>query len=469
MSDDDFMVESNDEYDFDYSENDDENEGQTDFENRYYNAKQLKDVNVEKALDAFAAIIEAENPSSEWSFRSRKQTIKLLLIAGSLKEALAHFKDMFLFIGQTSNRIYAEKSLTNILDLLTSNVEQVGFTEVEVFFNTALSSLRDSSSDRLWLKVKLKLAKLMLDTEHYIDLSRSVKEIYQLSSASAANSDPAASGFLLDVYALEMQMASRIGNAKLLKALYRKALSVRLAVPHPKIMGIVREYGGKMHMEEENWSDAQKDFYEAFRNYDEAGKKERIKVLKYLIVSIMLTNSEINPFDSQELKPFLRDDEINPFVCLLDAYQRKDYAGYEKVFRRYEESISLDRLLSQHLFDVRRNLRLDALQRLVAPFSTISSSAVGEYLGASEWEVVNALTNLLLEGHFPGKLSRRFEKLSIQGIRNERLVTSHGLERAVIGLLQSGRTGASFGMASEECCQLTFCSSFQNPQDYQVA
>jgi hypothetical protein len=75
MSDDDFMVESNDEYDFDYSENEDDSEAQTDFENRYYNAKQLKDVNSEKAVEAFVAITEAESSSSEW-FRCIKSDIK---------------------------------------------------------------------------------------------------------------------------------------------------------------------------------------------------------------------------------------------------------------------------------------------------------------------------------------------------------------------------------------------------------
>lgn len=34
------------------------------------------------------------------------------------------------------------------------------------------------------------------------------------------------------------------------QGLYTRALSVKSAVPHPKIMGIIRECGGKMHMSE---------------------------------------------------------------------------------------------------------------------------------------------------------------------------------------------------------------------------
>jgi len=53
----------------------------------------------------------------------------------------------------------------------------------------------------------------------------------------------------------------------------------------------------------ENWKEAQSDFFEAFRNYDEAGSIQRIQVLKYLVLASMLMKSEINPFESQETKP----------------------------------------------------------------------------------------------------------------------------------------------------------------------
>ena len=35
-----------------------------------------------------------------------------------------------------------------------------------------------------------------------------------------------------------------------LQELYNQSLRVRSAVPHPRIMGIIRECGGKMHMNE---------------------------------------------------------------------------------------------------------------------------------------------------------------------------------------------------------------------------
>lgn len=55
----------------------------------------------------------------------------------------------------------------------------------------------------------------------------------------------------------------------------------------------------------EDWPKAQVDFFESFKSYDEAGSPQRIQVLKYLVLAHMLMDSQINPFDSQETKPFV--------------------------------------------------------------------------------------------------------------------------------------------------------------------
>ena len=67
-------------------------------------------------------------------------------------------------------------------------------------------------------------------------------------------------------------------NLRPLSSLYRSPLCTptprppdahrRSAIPHPRILGIVRECGGKMHMHDRNWQDAATDFFEvgpAFR------------------------------------------------------------------------------------------------------------------------------------------------------------------------------------------------------------
>lgn len=52
-------------------------------------------------------------------------------------------------------------------------------------------------------------------------------------------------------------------------------------------MGIIHECGGKMHMAERQWAEAATDFFEAFKNYDEAGNQRRIQCLKYTFLNLI--------------------------------------------------------------------------------------------------------------------------------------------------------------------------------------
>lgn len=82
-----------------------------------------------------------------------------------------------------------------------------------------------------------------------------------------------------------------------------------------------------------HWNRASEDFFESFRNYDEAGSPQRIQVLKYLVLANMLTGSEVNPFDSQETKPYKNDPQIKAMTDLVDAYQRREVHLAEKILR----------------------------------------------------------------------------------------------------------------------------------------
>ena len=86
------------------------------------------------------------------------------------------------------------------------------------------------------------------------------------------------------------------------QALYDQSLHIKSAIPHPLILGVIRECGGKMHLREGEFEKAHTDFFEAFKNYDESGSPRRTTCLKYLVLANMLMKSGINPFDSQELK-----------------------------------------------------------------------------------------------------------------------------------------------------------------------
>ena len=77
-----------------------------------------------------------------------------------------------------------------------------------------------------------------------------------------------------------------------------------------------------------------------FQNYDESGSPRRTTCLKYLVLANMLMKSGINPFDSQEAKPYKNDREILAMTNLVSAYQNNDINDFEnQTYDYYTKSL----------------------------------------------------------------------------------------------------------------------------------
>jgi COP9 signalosome complex subunit 2 len=147
FDDDDFMVEDDEVFDFD-SEYDDENEEEeqnVDLENKYYNAKALKEDSPEDAIKEFQNVIESDTEQSEWSFKASKQTVKVSLKIKDYEGAIKYYKHLLNLLNIVS-KSYGEKSINNILDY-ASNSDSIEF--LEQFYEITLNKLKEVKNDRL--------------------------------------------------------------------------------------------------------------------------------------------------------------------------------------------------------------------------------------------------------------------------------------------------------------------------------
>lgn len=401
-------------YDFDYEDEEEEQSGDVDIENKYYNAKQIKADNAEDAIDEFLGVPALEEEKGEWGFKGLKQAIKLEFKLGRYDSAVQHYKELLTYVKSAVTRNYSEKSINNMLDFIEkASDDQRAYRCMEDFYSLTLNSFQSTNNERLWLKTNVKLAKLWLDKKEYDQLSRKVRELHKACQKEDGSDDPAKGTYSLEVYALEIQMYAETRNNKRLKALYQRTLSVRSAVPHPKIMGIIRECGGKMHMSEENWKDAQSDFFESFKNYDEAGSMQRIQVLKYLVLTTMLMKSDINPFDSQETKPYKNDPRISGMTNLVDAYQRDDIHRYEMILKENQDVLA-DPFIAENIDEVSRNMRTKAVLKLIAPYSRFTLAFIAKQIQISIGEVQDILGVLIVEKKLEAKINQESGTVAVE-------------------------------------------------------
>ncbi|KAJ2903283.1 COP9 signalosome complex subunit 2 [Zalerion maritima] len=446
MSDDDFMQDSEEEYDFEYEEDDDdEGAGNVDIENKYYTAKTLKSSDPEDAIKEFLEIPPLEEEKGDWGFKALKQAIKTELKLGLYGKVIEHYTELLTYVKSAVTRNYSEKSINSMLDHVEKGAAADDSRAVECMekiYSLTLSCLQNTNNERLWLKTSIKLAKLLLVRKNYHALTKKLRELHRSCQRSDGSDDPSKGTYSLEIYALEIQMHAETKNNKQLKLLYQKALKVRSAVPHPKIMGIIRECGGKMHMSEENWKEAQSDFFESFRNYDEAGSLQRIQVLKYLLLTTMLAKSEINPFDSQETKPYKTDSRIAAMTELVEAYQRDDVHAYSKVLQNNKDLLA-DPFITENIDEVTRNMRTKGVQKLIAPYTRMRISWIARQLDVPESEVMDILGYLIVAGMVKGHIDQQKGTLEIHSDPDgQRTVALMDLSTAVAGLWSTMFEGA---------------------------
>ncbi|MCJ1421642.1 hypothetical protein MMC32_008008 [Xylographa parallela] len=413
--DDDFMQDSDQEqYDFEYEDDDEQETGDVDVENKYYNAKQIKVDNPEEAITEFLGLPALEQEKGDWGFKGLKQAIKLEFKLGQYDKAVEHYRELLTYVKSAVTRNYSEKSINNMLDFIEKGSDdQRAYKCMEQFYSQTLESFQSTNNERLWLKTNIKLARLWLDRKEYTHLVRKVRELHKACQKDDGTDDPSKGTYSLEVYALEIQMYADTRNNKRLKALYQRALKVRSAVPHPKIMGIIRESGGKMHMSEENWAAAQTDFFESFRNYDEAGSLQRIQVLKYLVLTTMLMGSDINPFDSQETKPYKNDPRISAMTDLVDAYQRNDIHRYESILQNNKDVLE-DPFIAENIDEVTRSMRTKAVLKLIAPYTRFTLAFIAKQLKISENEVQDIVGFLIVDKKLRGKIDQSNGSVEIE-------------------------------------------------------
>ena len=204
-----------------------------------------------------------------------------------------------------------------------------------------------------------------------------------------------------------------------------------------------------MHMSEENWKEAQTDFFESFRNYDEAGSLQRIQVLKYLVLTTMLMKSDINPFESQETKPYKNDPRISAMTDLVDAYQQNDIKRYESILQKNSDVLA-DPFIAENIDEVTRSLRTTGVLKLIAPYTRFTLAFIAKRLKISVTEVQDIVGFLILDKKLEGKINQ--EKGTVEVDNRSDVTRTHALREwtSAIGALSKTVLDEGEGFKTED-------------------
>ncbi|KAJ1969960.1 hypothetical protein IWQ62_000271 [Dispira parvispora] len=414
MSDDDFMFDDVD-YDYDY-DNSDGNMTDLGFalEEAYNEAKSLRESDMVAAIAKFHQVLEDESEPGEWGVKAAKQLVRIYLqrAGGETEEKgelLREYRGLLGYLEYPATRSDAEKTFNDLLDQVTKSDGQAEW--VEDMYRVTLEVLNQPNYERLWIKTQLRLGKFWLNRGDYPKLYQVTRQLHQVCDPTDGESpDHLKSNYLMETYALEIQLYTAIDQLQNLKSIYHQCIKLQSAISHPQIMGVVYECGGKLHLVEGNWTQAQTDLFEAFKNYDEAGDHRRIKVLKYLALAGMLSHSSIDLLDSPETRPYRNHPEIIDINRLAQAYQDKDYTRFRTVISQSQDTLLSDPFIAERIDVIAHSLIRYELKQTLGAYRRITLHRLACQTGLTLETVQALVTEMIIDGEVSGTIDQELRE-----------------------------------------------------------
>lgn len=115
--------------------------------------------------------------------------------------------------------------------------------------------------------------------------------------------------------------------------------------------------------------------------------------------------SDINPFYSQETKPYKSDPRISAMTDLVDAFQRDDIHAYEAVLSKNPDVLA-DPFIAENIDEVSRNMRTKAVLKLIAPYTRFTLAFISKHIKISIQEVQDILSFLILDKKLNAKIDQ---------------------------------------------------------------
>lgn len=342
----------------------------------YYHAKGLKEDSIEEAEKTFHELKNTADQSEdiEWIFKSYKQLAKISYQQHQYEQVLEYIGILIGFLSKLNGN-YAEDSINKLLSRYSASKDSAFVSKM---YDVIVSNLQDAcvsgmSAHRLWLKININRLNNLL--EHGI-LDKCPSIILAIKEKLNTVSELTKNSYALDVIAAEIEYVMRNnGDVNLLQLIYQRSLEVKPAITHPRVMGIIRECGAIIQFYRNNYDKARVEFYECFKHYDEAGSLSKKKVLKYLSLCSMLSDNEVNPFESQETQAYAQLSEYQNLMFLARSYEDVDIEQFLAVVECMKTSgdpLATDQIFEHSVPHILHNLKMKILLNYLKAYKTLS-------------------------------------------------------------------------------------------------
>lgn len=157
---------------------------------------------------------------------------------------------------------------------------------------------------------------------------------------------------------------------------------------------------GKLEFERGRYEESRLNFYDGFKSFDESGSGEKDRCFKYLILLSLITDSEFNPFQSQETQHYAQEKDFEELKTMIDCYSELDLQGYKKIFENLNPKFELlnDIIFTKSVPIIESLIIEKTLTNFFKAYSRITFTFIQEYLSLSSEQLQETLFKMGVEG-----------------------------------------------------------------------
>jgi tetratricopeptide (TPR) repeat protein len=165
----------------------------------------------------------------------------------------------------------------------------------------------------------------------------------------------------LELLTMKIQYLNIKKHPKECKKVYYEAINlIQEIVPDPRFNAIICEEGGKIDMRQKDYEKALEKFKNAFFHYKSAGENDKAKLLlRYEILSSLISRSKSSIFSPEEAKPYMNDKQLVAMLRLHEAYEHMDIDGINRIWNSEISKNENDEFILENLNEILHNIRLN--------------------------------------------------------------------------------------------------------------
>jgi tetratricopeptide (TPR) repeat protein len=319
-------------------------------------------ISAESASDPVAEyyqIIELENDNSTGCIWSYKCYEKLCSIFVKNKN-LENFKEKFEKLIDLYTRVDEYERHDTIRNIIFTLNEEIDKDIVIDLLRFMIEKLKEKDVVRAVMDTGLQFARTLFNLGRNEELGELLQELLDYMDSMNLN-DEIYKSIRLELLVMKIQYCNLVKDFKESKRLYLEAFKISQdqIINDSRLSAIIKEEGGKLHLRAKEYDLALEKFKSAFHNYEQSGNNRAITLLKYAILSMIISRDKKNIISPDEAKPYLGDPQLNSMLDLLSAYEEMDITKINYIWNERILKFEDDYFILENFSEILHNIRFN--------------------------------------------------------------------------------------------------------------